>query len=165
VTDISSARRKFLALRDGTDGALLATLSPQNIPAASFAPLVWLDQNPYLFLSELASHTRNLRHCPELSLMLVEPESDASNAFARRRITLQGVTAEVARESAEFEQVLAKYHDRFGKVMSIIEPLPDFQLFRVSLREGRFVSGFGQAYTLTGSNLDELSRIEPGQGA
>ena len=67
---------------------------------------------------------------------------------------------ESAREAPEFESALARYHDRFGKIMTIIEPLPDFQLFRVSLREGRFVLGFGQAYALSGQQLDELSHIE-----
>jgi putative heme iron utilization protein len=162
LTDISSARREFLALRDRADGALLATLSRDNTPAASYAPLVWLDDHCYLFLSELASHTRNLRHCPAISLMLIEPETESSNAFARRRITFQGDAQAIAREAPEFERALARYHDRFGKIMTIIEPLPDFQLFRVSLREGRFVLGFGQAYALSGQQLDELSHIEVG---
>jgi putative heme iron utilization protein len=161
LTDISSARKEFLALRDHADGALLATLSRDNTPAASFAPLVWMDNHCYLFISELASHTRNLKHCSDISLMLIEPESEASNAFARRRITLQGNAQAIARAAPEFERALAQYHDRFGKIMTIIEPLPDFQLFRVSLREGRFVLGFGQAYALSGEQLDELSHIDP----
>jgi len=44
--------------------------------------------------------------------------------------------------------------------MTIIEPLPDFSLFRVCLQAGRFVRGFGQAYDLSGEDLDELVHID-----
>jgi putative heme iron utilization protein len=162
LPDTSSARREFLALRDQASSALLATLSQDGSPAASYAPLVWLDGRCYLFLSELASHTRNLKRCPSLSLMLIEPEAQAANAFARRRITLQGNASLVARGTAEFELALAEFHRRFGKIMELIEPLPDFQLFRLSLHEGRFVKGFGQAYALSGEHLDELTHVSTG---
>ncbi len=159
MSDLSTAREEFLALRDSVSGAMLATLSQDGSPAASYAPLLWLDGSCYLFLSQLAEHTQNLKRSPEVGLVLAEPEKKAASAFARRRITLQGEAAPVPRQTAEFETVLAGFHQRFGKVMSIIEPLPDFQLFRVSPSEGRFVRGFGQAYALSGEFLDELTHI------
>jgi putative heme iron utilization protein len=160
LPDSSSARRDFLALRDQASSALLATLSADGYPSASYAPLAWLDNRCYLFLSELASHTRNLRHCPSLSLLLIEAEAQAANPFARQRITLQGDARVIAREMPEFERVLTEFHRRFGKIMAIIEPLPDFHLFRLELRAGRFVRGFGQAYELRGERLDELIHID-----
>jgi putative heme iron utilization protein len=162
LTDTSSAIAAFRALRDRADGGLLSTLSRDGNPAASYAPLVWLDGNCYLFLSELASHTRNLMHCPAIGLMLLAQQSEAGNAFARPRITLQGEARVIARDAPEFERVLALFHRKFGKVMTVIEPLPDFHLFRVSLSEGIFVLGFGQAYELSGDGLDQLNRVEPG---
>lgn len=164
MTDISSARKEFLALRERANGALLATLSRDGTPSASYAPLVWLEGDCYLFLSELAAHTRNLRQCPSVGLMLIDHESTAGNAFARRRISLKGEAREIARDLPEFERVLARFHEKFGKIMEMIEPLPDFQLFGISPREGRFVLGFGQAFELSGERLDELSHIGPGQG-
>jgi len=140
---------------------MLATLSPGNTPSASYAPLVWVDSHCYLFLSGLASHTRNLKHCADISLMITEAETGANKVFERRRISLQGSALVIARQTPEFERVLAQFHDRFGKVMTVIEPLPDFQLFRINLREGRFVKGFGQAYELSGEGLDDLIRIGP----
>jgi len=161
LSELATAREEFLALRDSVNGAMLATLSKDGSPAASYAPLIWSDGNCYLFLSALAEHTQNLKLCPSIGLMLAEPEKKAA-AFARKRITLQGEARTVPRQTAEFEKVLACFHQRFGKVMSIIEPLPDFQLFRISLKEGRFVRGFGQAYALSGACLDELTHIGAG---
>jgi heme iron utilization protein len=161
VDDLDSVRREYLALRDQCHGALLATLEADQTPSASYAPLVWLDGQSYLFLSDLAGHTRNLKSCPSLGLMLLEGEDSSANAFARRRITLQGKACMVAREDALFAAVLAEFHRRFGQVMTVLESLPDFHLFRLQLRHGRYIRGFGQAYQLSGEGLTRLAHINP----
>lgn len=163
MNDLVSAQREFLALRDQSSSAMLATVTQGQNPAASYAPLVWLDGHCYLFLSELALHTRNLKRCSSISLVLIEAEGEAANPFSRRRISLDGSVLVVARDDSLFDRVLAEFHRRFGKVMTIIEPLPDFSLFRVCLQAGRFVRGFGQAYDLSGEDLDELVHIDLGK--
>jgi hypothetical protein len=161
VDDLDSIRREYLALRDQCHGALLATLEADQTPSASYAPLVWLDGRGYLFLSDLAGHTRNLRSCPALGPLLIEGEDSSANAFARRRITLQGEACVVEREDASFATVLAEFHRRFGQVMALLESLPDFHLFRLELRRGRYIRGFGQAYELSGEGLTQLAHINP----
>ena len=159
--DIDSARRDYLALREHANSAQLATLGSDDTPESSYAPCVLLEGSYYLFLSRLASHTGNLKRNPEVGLMLLEAE--AGNPFARKRINLQGRAELISRDDAQFRNVLDLFHDRFGKIMEIIEPLPDFELFCVHLTTGRFVRGFGQAYELEGDNLDRLAHIDPGQ--
>ena len=161
--ELDEARRDFQALREHCNGALLATLDEKQLPCASYAPLVWVDGHYYLFVSDLASHTRNLKCCPALSLMLIEAEDQAANAFMRQRITLQGNVQSVSRNDSSFARVLARFHHRFGKVMSMIEPLADFHLFRLQLRSGRFVRGFGQAYDLSGEHLQDLQHVGANQ--
>jgi len=161
LNDLSSAQREFLALRDEAGSALLATVADEQTPTASYAPLVWLDGHCYLYLSELASHTQNLKRCDSISLMLIQAGDEAANLFARRRITLDGNVKVIARDDPLFARVMTEFHSRFGKVMTIIEPLPDFSLFRVRLRTGRFVRGFGQTYDLSGNHLDELLPVDP----
>jgi len=163
VTELDEARRDFVALRERSNGASLATLGDDQLPCASYAPLVWVDDHYYLFLSDLAGHTRNLRRCPSISLMLIAAEDQAANAFTRQRITLQGTADLVERDDFSFSQVLAEFHRRFGKVMTMIEPLADFHLFRLQLHSGRFVRGFGQAYELAGEQLQQLRHIGAGQ--
>jgi len=161
VDELGKLRQEYLALREQCHGALLATLEADQTPSASYAPLVWLDGQSYLFLSDLAGHTRNLRSCPSLGLMLIEGEDSSANAFARRRITLQGEARVVEREDASFAPVLGEFHRRFGQVMTLLESLPDFHLFRLQLRRGRYIRGFGQAYGLTGEGLTQLVHINP----
>jgi putative heme iron utilization protein len=159
--ELDDARRDFLALREHCNGALLATLTDNQLPCASYAPLVWIDDHYYLFLSDLAEHTRNLKRCSSISLMLIEAEEQAANAFMRQRITLQGTAETIRRDDSSFARVLALFHHRFGKVMKMIEPLADFHLFRLQLQNGRFVRGFGQAYDLSGEHLQHLKHVGP----
>lgn len=159
MTSSDAARQDYLKLRDSVSSAQLATVSEKGLPAASHAPLLWFDSHCYLFLSELASHTRHLTENPAISLILVEAET--SNPFARQRITLQGEVEIIARDQPLFKQVLQRFHHQFGDVMQVIEPLADFHLFRVNADSGRFIRGFGQAYEIGGDNLDQLTHIDP----
>ena len=161
MDDLDGVRQEYLVLREQCHGALLATLEGDQIPSASYAPLVWLDGQSYLFLSDLAGHTRNLRSCPSIGLMLIEAEGSSANAFARRRITLQGEACMVEREAPLFAPVLTEFHRRFGQVMKLLESLPDFHLFHLQLQRGRYIRGFGQAYELSGEGLTQLAHIDP----
>ena len=160
MNDIDSAHRDYLALRDRANSAQLATLGSAHTPESSYAPCVLFEGNCYLFLSRLASHTGNLMRNPEIGLMLLEAE--AGNPFARKRINLQGRAELITRDNARFRTILDLFHDRFGKVMEVIEPLPDFELFCVHVTSGRFVRGFGQAFELQGDKLERLTHIDPG---
>lgn len=161
MNDSEDARKDYLALRRTVLSAQLATLASTQSPESSYAPFVWLDQDPFLYLSDLASHTGNLRRDPAISLMLIEDEAQARNLFARRRIYLQGTAQCIARDNDLFKPALAEFHRRFGAVMEVIEPLADFHLFRVSAHRGRFIRGFGQAYELSGEGLEQLQHIDP----
>ena len=37
--------------------------------------------------------------------------------------------------------------------------LPDFRIFQLTPRDGRFVIGFGAAYQISGDNLSQLTHI------
>lgn len=161
MDDLNSVRQEYLALREQCQGAMLATLGADRTPSASYAPLVWLNDQSYLFLSDLADHTGNLRSCPSLGLVLVEGEDASANPFARRRITLQGEACMVDRGDPAFTPVLAEFRRRFGEVMTVLESLPDFHLFRLQLQRGRYIRGFGQAYELAGEGLTQLAHVDP----
>ncbi len=95
MSDTDSVRQDYLALRNQVNSAQLATLSRDATPEASYAPCVWFEGDCFVFLSELASHTQNLKLDPSISLLLIEAETAASNnlratekadPFARERV-------------------------------------------------------------------------------
>ncbi len=161
MTDSNDAREAYLALRESTTSVQLATLGADQTPEASYAPCVWVKGDCFLYLTGLSSHCVNLLHNPKISLLLLDDAARSASPFARVRARLQGNAAVINRDDSEFAQLMRIFHQRFGKVMEIIEPLPDFRLFQVRASSGRFIRGFGQAYALSGSGLDQLVPIDP----
>lgn len=161
MSDADDAHREYLELLQGAAGAHLATLDTEGRAEASYAPCVWYEHDCYLFLSRLSRHCGNLERNPRLGLMLLEDAGSAPNAFARKRIGLQGRAEVVGRDDALFATVLDLFHRRFGEIMQVLESLPDFYLFRIEIEAGSFVRGFGQAYALDGERLDRLRHIDP----
>ncbi len=157
----NEAQQEFLALRREIQSAQIATLDENQLPQSSYAPLIWLSSKPYFYLSELASHTENLQDRSVLGLILIEDQAQARNPFARRRISWQGNAQSVARESELFNPAMNEFQRRFGAIMNVILPLPDFHLFEVTLHSGRFIRGFGEAYRLIGESLETLQPIGP----
>lgn len=161
MNDINDAREAYLALRESTTSVQLATLGANHSPEASYAPCVWSEGDCYLYLSGLSSHCGNLLKNPQISLLLLDDATSTVNPFARVRASLQGSVQVIDREGSEFASLMRIFHRRFGKVMELIEPLPDFILFQVRVNSGSFIRGFGQAYALTGAGLDQLQVVDP----
>ena len=163
MSNTDNARQDYLALRDQASSAQLATLGRDASPEASYAPCVWYDGHCFVFLSELASHTQNLKLNPAISLLLIEAETAAGNAFARKRISFFGDASIVARTDDNYQTVIDEFYRRFGDVMQLIEPLADFHLFRIAIQRGRFIRGFGQTYELVGDTFEQLNLVDPGK--
>ena len=159
--NIDNVRRDYLEFRDSRSSLQMATIDGDGMPEASYAPFVWLDDACYLFLSQLARHTKNLSQNPAISLLLIEDEGSVRNQFARQRIIWYGKSQIINRDSEEFRNVMAFFRQRFGDFIDMIEPLQDFQLFRIIPESGRFIRGFAQAFELSGQGLNEISHIGP----
>ncbi len=156
-----TVRREYQLLRENIKSVQLATLGADHQPEVSYAPFVWFEGACFLFLSELARHTLNLRDNPAISLLIIEDQSESRNQFARRRIIWQGRVEVVTRNVELFKTVMQLFRDRFGNFIDIIEPLQDFHLFQVSPHSGRFIRGFAQAFQLSGDDLNEITHINP----
>ena len=138
----------------------LATLDAQGEPAISYAPFVRdAAGNFYVFISGLASHTQDLLRHPQVAVMLIADEQDARQIFARTRATYTCFAEVVKRDADDYAPVLDAMQNRFGEVMGVLRGLADFVLFRLQPQSGRFVMGFGQAFTLTGAGLQTLEHI------
>ena len=158
--DLDEVREDFLSFKSSVGSAQLGTLTADGHPEVSYSPIVWLDNCGYLLISELATHTHNLMNNPDLSLLLIEDESSARNLFARKRIMIDGSASEIPRDSSRFDEVIEHFTERFGETVQVLVGLPDFHLMEVSLHQGRFIRGFGQAFELTGEGLTRVAHID-----
>lgn len=126
---------------------LMATVDKEGLPQASYAPFVSLQDNSFgVFLSALSAHTENLLHAPHASVILIEPEQQAAQIFARRRLTFQCTANCHARDSAASDQLIEAMQQRFGNIVEQLNSLPDFRAFTLTPTRASYVRGFAQAF-------------------
>lgn len=138
---------------------ILSTLSAAGLPEASYAPCVRQDGRFYIYVSELANHTRNLLAFPQASLLFIEPEAEARNLFARKRVTLEVTVQPIERGSEPWEQVLALMQQQLGNTLAVIRELKDFHLLALTPQRATYVTGFAKAYRLEGPELAQVSHL------
>lgn len=146
LTERANALQELLASQQTL---LLSTASVRDVPDLSYAPFV-RDQAGcfYIFVSELAAHTANLLANPKASVMFIRTESESRNLFARERAVFKCTAREIGRNEQIYLAQLKALQDQFGEVISLLRSLSDFHLFVLSPESGRYVAGFGKAYTV-----------------
>ena len=140
----------------------LSTIGKNGRPESSYAPFV-ADQNNqfYIYISALASHTKNLLHDSRAGVMFIEPEEQAENIFARKRLTFNCDAEILVRESQDWVRIMSLFDDIAGELMQTLRMLSDFQMIRLKPNSGLFVKGFGKAYEISGEKMDQLSHVNP----
>jgi len=140
----------------------LSTIGKNGRPESSYAPFV-ADQNNqfYIYISALARHTKNLLHDSRAGIMLIEPEEQAENIFARKRLIFDCDAEIMVRESQDWMRIMSLFDDFASDLMQTLRMLTDFQLIRLKPNSGLFVKGFGKAYKISGEKMDQLSHVNP----
>ncbi|MFK7852630.1 MAG: HugZ family protein [Granulosicoccus sp.] len=160
-TDTKDSPEATLArLRSRVKSVQLSTLGEDGEPHSGYTP--FLDDSGCLviFVSQLSLHTRDLLANGKVSAMLIADESDSEQLFARTRVSYQCQAQQVLPSDENYETLLDRFQDEHGKIMQLLRQLPDFVLFRLVPSKGQFVMGFGQAYKLTGENLDQFEHAQ-----
>lgn len=148
---MSSSNPNDLVLRARTlvrEGrhAVLSTLAEDGTPFGSLVAYAYDDElHPYLFVSRLAEHTKNLVRDARASL-LVQDTRDG-DPLAGARATLIG-TFEKASE-AERAALVERFVERHPEA-AIYAKFPDFSVYRLSVRAVRVIEGFGVMGFVTG---------------
>ncbi|MBT8138840.1 MAG: pyridoxamine 5'-phosphate oxidase family protein [Gammaproteobacteria bacterium] len=144
--ELISEAREFLAK---FRSAQLATASKDGVPLASYAPFAMLDDGSIgMLLSELATHTQNLRDNASASLLFIEPEADAAEIFARRRLSFSCSAKLYSPGSAERAAVVSALKARFGNIAEQLASLPDFYGVVLKPDSANYVAGFARAQQL-----------------
>ncbi|WPJ97572.1 pyridoxamine 5'-phosphate oxidase family protein [Coraliomargarita algicola] len=155
-----SAHTGYASLLSGFQSIQLGTVSTSGTPEASYAPAVLTESRDfYVHVSELSAHTANLRDTQKASVLLIEDEETCEQIFARKRVTYACTTAEVERDSAEWKDAMERFSEKFGGIMNHLKGMQDFHLIRLSPKSGRLVVGFGQAYDISGEQMETLSHV------
>ncbi len=141
----------------------LSTIGPDGIPHCGYTP--YLHRAPgsfYIFVSQLAAHTRHLLANGTVAIMIIADEQSTSQIFARARVSYLCEAIRIPPDSPEFTSLLDDYQQRHGKMAGLLRQLPDFILFQLQPKSGQFVMGFGKAYALTGDHLSTFEHTRTG---
>ena len=68
----------------------ISSLDENNLPQASYAPYVMIEDRVYIYISEVAEHYRNLERNENVAFMMIEDESFSENLFVRKRVSFRG---------------------------------------------------------------------------
>jgi putative heme iron utilization protein len=128
---------------------ILATVSDQGEPECSYAPYVKDGQNVfYIFVSELATHTKNMLHTAKASILFIKPEQETKNFFVRERVIFDCTISEIQQDDELYDRQLGLMNDQFGETVELLRSLPDFHLLALTPVKGRYIAGFGKAFMI-----------------
>ncbi|UUM31367.1 heme utilization protein HutZ [Vibrio japonicus] len=150
------------AFRDSRKTLQLATISEQGIPNATYAPFAFDSHAYYILVSDIAAHGRNLKTNRNVSILMIEDESECKQIYARKRLTFDTRAELVERNTDSWQQGVSALHARFGDIIENLSQLGDFNLYRLVPDSGRYVKGFGQAFEISGNDLLDFVHLTEG---
>ncbi len=131
---------------------VLSTLSVKHAgwPFGSATPYaLTATDEPLIFVSSLAEHTRNMLNDPRVSLFIQDTATNA-NPQTIARATLLGVVEAVAEN--ELEDAANRYLQRFPEAAQNFQ-LGDFHPLKIAVQNVRYIGGFGEMFWIQGENL------------
>ena len=141
--------KRYYELLTSQQTLLLSTASITGVPDVSYAPFVRDNAGIfYIFVSEMACHTANLLNNPLASILFIRQETESRNLFARERAVLNCRVKEIGRDDNDYTNRLQDLQDKFGEVVGVLRALSDFHLFALHPENGRYVIGFGRAFSV-----------------
>jgi putative heme iron utilization protein len=118
-------------------------------PFVSVAPVALDDKGrPFLYLSSMAAHTKNLKAKADASLMI--SKEDKENIFNSARLSFVGKMklVEDEKEVAELKKV---FFDRYPEAKDF-EELHDFGFYRMEVEKLHYIGGFGDIRWIDGKD-------------
>jgi len=157
--ELEDITKRYHELIASQQTLLLSTASTSGVPDISYAPFVRDHAGLfYIYVSDMACHTPNLLNNPQASILFIRPESESRNLFVRERAVLSCSVKEIIRDEEIYNNRIQALQDKFGEVVSLLRSLSDFHLFALRPESGRYVIGFGRAFTIN-VNDGTLSHI------
>ncbi|MFN4237009.1 MAG: HugZ family protein [Vogesella sp.] len=110
------------------------------------------DHSPWLLMSGLAEHCRNVQADPRVSLLLQAP---AGQVWEQARMTLSGELVPQQPSTALLARLL-RYAPAFEPVLA----LGDFRFYRLQVRAIRYIGGVGRMGWVSTTDWDALPVFE-----
>ena len=134
----------------------LGTLGNNGYPFSSYAPFYYDGEVVYVFLSDIATHAKNMQAIPKASSFFIEDESMTENMFRRKRISLQCDVSAIERNTPLFDTIMPQFVEKQGSTLTMLIGMNDFNLYALTPIYGEATFGFGEAYNIGGEKMNQL---------
>ena len=149
---------KLSELLSGYQSVVLGTQSDNGYPFSSYAPFYYDGEVVYIFISDIATHAKNIQTTLRASALFIEDESKSTNLFARKRISLQCDVTPISRDKERFKSVMEHFKDKFDtSLVTMLMGMKDFNLYALTPIYGEATFGFGEAYNIGGEKMNMLA--------
>ena len=136
---------------------VLGTQGANGYPFSSYAPFYYDGEVVYVFISDIATHAKNMQATPKASAFFIEDESITSNIFKRKRISLQCDVERIERSEEKFQTIMDNFQEKFdGGTLTMLMGMGDFNLYALRAIYGEATFGFGEAYNIGGEKMNQL---------
>lgn len=156
--DISKIKSEYKAFKAEFGSVCLATIDSKNQVQCTYAPLIQTKEfGDYILISEVSQHFQSIKDNPKnIEVLFVEDESKAATILVRKRLRFR-VDAEFIQRDEKFEKIFDLFEEKNGKGggISTVRKMLDFHFVKLNYKEGSFVKGFGQAFS-----IDEKGEIK-----
>ena len=148
-----AALQQAHTLCESQNSLFLSTLSNnrKDFPFASVAQYLYgTDKHFYLFISDIAQHSKNLAKHPQLSFMILnqQQQDDAENP----RVTVMARAEKLERGCSQ--ALITEFVQQHPKAAQYAE-LADFHIWRLTVERVRYIGSFGKAFWLEKSQWYE----------
>ena len=140
--------QRLIALAVVVDGEPVIGLPPYALEKSMTAL--------YVQASRLARHSHGLVAGGPWSGVIHVPDSLEGDPMAVPRLVLEGVVDPLTPERPEAEPAARALRGRFASTAMTLS-LGDFSLYRLEIRGGRLILGFGRALNLSLHHFDEIA--------
>jgi putative heme iron utilization protein len=138
--------------------AALGTLHRDH-PSVSMVPFAVLPDSGcfVIHVSTLATHTKDMQHTPQVSLLVIAPPAPDVLPQATPRVSFQAEARPIARSDERYALARAAYLARFPESEPMFD-FSDFSVFAIEPTSARFVGGFAQATSLLAEAVRDVLR-------
>jgi len=136
---------------------VLGTQGSNGYPFSSYAPFYYDGEQIYIFISDIATHAKNIQATQKASALFIEDENKSENIFARKRISLQCDVTTISRDEVQFKSVMQHFQNKFNtSLVTMLMGMKDFNLYVLTPIYGEATFGFGEAYNIGGQKMNQL---------
>ncbi|MGE7997328.1 pyridoxamine 5'-phosphate oxidase family protein [Lysinibacillus sp. NPDC093190] len=148
--DIEQVKQGYETFIQGKKSCVLSLVDGEGKPFCSTTPYVRVNGKFYVYISRIAEHFQLMEQAQLVDVLCVADEAVTPNPFAAERARWQCKPKHLGNEG--YEDVFVAFNKLHNaKMMELLRTL-DFSLFELTPLDGRYVVGFGKAFTIDVAN-------------